>query len=220
MSDWYYAANNEQKGPINESELKANFAGNKLPADTLVWKDGMDNWTPANQVSAFTFRAAPTPAKVQPSIEGAATTRVTAGSPAASNPSSTTPVDMTTLMGTPESLEVTPEDAEKNKIYGILAYVPIPLPLLWLIPLLAAKDSPFAKYHANQGFVLFILELALWFVLTVLNYIFFMVGLSFLAVFLSIAWLGILVLVILGVVNAAAGKCVPLPVIGGIKLLK
>ena len=65
MSDWYYAANNEQKGPINESELKANFAGNKLPADTLVWKAGMGNWAPANQVPAFTFRPAPTPAKRQ-----------------------------------------------------------------------------------------------------------------------------------------------------------
>src|SRR5476649_807712 len=99
MSDWYYAANNEQKGPINESELKANFAGNKLPADTLVWKDGMDNWTPANQVSAFTFRAAPTPAKIQPPIEGAPTTKVTSASPAAVNPSSTTPVDLTSIMG-------------------------------------------------------------------------------------------------------------------------
>ena len=52
MSDWYYAANNEQKGPVNESELKANLATSKLPADTLVWKEGMDNWTPANQVAA------------------------------------------------------------------------------------------------------------------------------------------------------------------------
>ena len=62
MSDWYYAANNEQKGPINESELKANFAANKLPVDTLVWKDGMDNWTAANQIPAFSFRQPPTPA--------------------------------------------------------------------------------------------------------------------------------------------------------------
>src|SRR5271163_4728255 len=118
MSDWYYAANNEQKGPINESELKANFAANKLPVDTLVWKDGMDNWTPANQVAAFTFRPAPAPAKIQPSLEGAATTKA-----AADNPSSTTPVDMTNIMGTPESLEVTAEDAEKNKVMGILAYL-------------------------------------------------------------------------------------------------
>jgi len=220
MSDWYYAANNEQKGPVNESELKANLATNKLPADTLVWKEGMDNWTPANQVAAFSFRPAPAPAKIQPPLETAPTTKVVAASPKVNNPSSTTPVDMSTLMGTPEALEVDADDAEKNKIFGILAYVPIPLPLLWLVPLFAAKDSPFAKYHANQGFVLFILELALWITLMILNYVFVMLGVSFLAVILSLVWLGILALIILGIVNAAAGKCVPLPLIGGIKLLK
>ena len=29
------------------------------------------------------------------------------------------------------------------------------------MPLFAAKESPFAKYHANQGLVLFILEVIL-----------------------------------------------------------
>ncbi len=81
MSDWYYAANNEQKGPINESELKANFAANKLPADTLVWKDGMDNWTPANQVPAFTFRQPPSPAAVQPATATTPAAKVTAATP-------------------------------------------------------------------------------------------------------------------------------------------
>src|ERR1700722_19343714 len=127
MSDWYYAANNEQKGPINESELKANLAGNKLPADTLVWKDGMDNWTPANQVPAFSFREPPTPAKVQPPVA--------AGSPSVNNPSSTEPVDLTGIMGTPEALEVDAVDAEKKKSMGILAY----LGILCLVPILAAK---------------------------------------------------------------------------------
>src|ERR1039457_5405852 len=122
MSDWYYAANNEQKGPINESELKANLAANKLPADTLVWKDGMDNWTPANQVSELSFRQPPTPAKVQP--PGAA------ASPTVNNPDSTKPFDVSNLMGTPEALEVDAEDAEKNKIMGILAY----LGILCLVP--------------------------------------------------------------------------------------
>jgi len=214
MSDWYYAANNEQKGPINESELKANFAANKLPADTLVWKDGMDNWTPANQVSAFTFREPPTPAAVQPSAGGPATTKVTAASPTASNPSSTTPVDMGSLMGTPEALEVTAEDAEKNKVMGILAY----LGILCLVPILAAKDSPYAKYHANQGLVLFLVEIAS-IVITFAGMLipFIGVGFYFLHVILYLVFL---VLIVLGIINAAAGKCVPLPVIGGIKLLK
>src|SRR5271156_6166628 len=116
MSDWYYAANNEQKGPINESELKAIFAANKLPADTLVWKDGMDNWTPANQVAAFSFRAAPTPAAVQPP---AGTAPAAKAHPEVNNPDSTTPVDFTKLVGPGEALEVEAEDAEKNKIFGI-----------------------------------------------------------------------------------------------------
>jgi uncharacterized membrane protein len=227
MSDWYYAANNEQKGPINESELKANIASNKIPADALVWKDGMDNWTPANQLPAFTFRAAPAPAAVQPSVLAPAASVVTpapvvvAASPGVSNPDSTKPVDMTDikgLMGTPEALEVSPEDVEKNKIFGILAYVGI----LFLVPLIVAKDSPFAKYHTNQGIVLFIS----WFALAIFNMV---VGiilsmlpsfLGMLGAVLGLLYLAPLALLIYGIINAAAGKCVPLPVIGGIKLLK
>jgi uncharacterized membrane protein len=218
MSDWYYAANNEQKGPVNESELKANFASNKLPVDTLVWKDGMENWTPANQVPAFTFRPAPAPAAVQPA---APATKVVAASPTVNNPDSTKPVDLTDitgLMGTPEALEVDPEDAEKNKIFGILAY----LGILCLVPILAAKESPFAKYHANQGLVLFVLEIVIWIALFVINIVLAMLpgGLGFLSAIFGLLYLAPLVLLVIGIINAAAGKCVPLPVVGGIKLLK
>jgi len=218
MSDWYYAANNEQKGPINESELKANFAANKLPADALVWKDGMDNWTPANQIAAFTFRPAPTPAAVQPPLGSTPTTKVAVASPTASNPSSTTPVDVKSLIGIPEALEVEAEDAEKNKIFGILAY----LGPLCLVPIFAAKDSPFAKYHANQGLVLFLLEIIIIISLRVINVIIFTVmpEVGFIASILGLAHLAWLILLVIGIINAAAGKCVPLPVIGGIKLLK
>src|ERR1700677_782417 len=152
MSDWYYAANNEQKGPINEAELKAQIAAGKLPGETLVWKDGMDNWTAANALPAFSFRAAPAPAKNQPVDSGATMPSVT-HVPS----SSTSPVDMSALMGKPESLEVDPEDADKHKIFGIIAY----LWILCLVPIFAAKESPFAKYHANQGLVLFLLEIVI-----------------------------------------------------------
>ena len=46
------------------------------------------------------------------------------------------------------------KDIEDNSVMGLLAYIWI----LWLIPLLAAKNSKFAKFHANQGLILFILE--------------------------------------------------------------
>jgi uncharacterized membrane protein len=216
MSDWYYAANNEQKGPINESELKANLAANKLPVDTLVWKDGMDNWTPANQVAAFTFRQPPTPAKVQPPIGAAPTLAATpaAASPSVGNPDSTKPVGVADVIGEPESLEVSADDVEKHKVFGILAY----LGPLCLLQLVAAKDSPFAKYHANQGLVLFIVEIAAFFI-TFAGILIPFIGIIFYLIHV-ILYLAFLVLIVLGIINAAAGKCVPLPVIGGVKLLK
>jgi uncharacterized membrane protein len=213
MSDWYYAADNEQKGPINEAELKENLAANKLPADTLVWKDGMDSWTPANQVAAFSFRQPPIPARIQPSVPVTpAPAVVTKADSTINNPDSTKPVDLASVVGKPEALEVSAEDAEKNKIFGILAYV------LFFVPLLVAKDSPFAKYHANQGLALFLAMVVASIVLAVLTFIPF-IGFVF-GLLHIVLYLGYLVLVVLGIVNAAAGKCVPLPLIGGIKLLK
>jgi len=208
MSDWYYAADNQQKGPVNESELKANLASGKLPADALVWKDGMDNWTPANQVPAFTFRAAPTPAAVQPSVTA------TKADPGVNNPDSTKPVDLKAIMGTPEALEVNAEDADSNKVFGILAY----LGPLCFIPIIVAKDSPYAKYHANQGLVLFLAEVAIMIITSAIVFIPFIgIIVYFLHLICSLLFL---VVSIIGIINAAAGKCVPLPVIGGIKLLK
>jgi uncharacterized membrane protein len=223
MSDWYYAANNEQKGPVNESELKADIAASKLPADTLVWKDGMDNWTAANQLTAFSFRPAPAPAAIQPGVP-ALVAPVVATSPDVNNPDSTKPVgmdDLKGMIGTPEALEVGAEDADQNKIFGILAYVPIPLPLFWLIPFIAAKESPFARYHANQGLVLCIGWLAIGIFNFAISLVLAMLPafLSFLSAALGLLYLAPLALAIYGIINAAAGKCVPLPVIGGIKLL-
>lgn len=46
----------------------------------------------------------------------------------------------------------TPEDMAANKVYGVLASFPI---LFW-IPLVAAKDSGYGKFCANQGLILLI----------------------------------------------------------------
>jgi uncharacterized membrane protein len=228
MSDWFYAANNEQKGPINESELKADLAAHKLPGDTLVWKDGMDAWTPANQVPAFTFRAAPAPAAVQPpptptsisSVTAPSAPKVVAASPEVNNPDSTKPLgidDIKGMMGKPESLEVDAEDADKNKIFGILAY----LGILVFVPIVAAPESPFARYHSNQGLVLFLGWFVLWAIQFVVAIILSMLPafLGFLGAVFGLLYLAPLALLIYGIINAAAGKCVPLPVIGGIKIL-
>ena len=49
-------------------------------------------------------------------------------------------------------------DIEQNKVFAILAY----LGILFLVPLLAAPQSPFARYHTNQGIILFITSLIVY----------------------------------------------------------
>ena len=111
-------------------------------------------------------------------------------------------------------------DAQQNKVMGILAY----LSWLVIVPWIAAKESPFARYHTNQGLVLAIGEIAWWILSAILTAIATAAySLGFLAVIGVISWiLGIVFLVfsILGIVNAAKGEMKPLPIIGGIKILK
>ena len=100
-----------------------------------------------------------------------------------------------------------PQDIEKNKGYAVLAYIG----LLFLVPLLAAKDSPYARFHTNQGLVLFLLEVALNILLAipVLGW-----------VLAPIGWIAVVVFAIMGIINAAQGECKPLPIIGEIELIK
>lgn len=110
-------------------------------------------------------------------------------------------------------------DAANNKAMGILAYIGI----LVLVPIFAAKDSPFARYHANQGLVLAITEIAYGILIGILNAVFFAISVRLGAILSPIFGLGylvFLVFMILGIVNAANGQMKPLPVIGGITILK
>lgn len=47
---WYYVQNGQQVGPVSTEELQAYFQSQSLAVVTSVWRDGMPNWQPANQV--------------------------------------------------------------------------------------------------------------------------------------------------------------------------
>jgi uncharacterized membrane protein len=114
---------------------------------------------------------------------------------------------------------VDPKDAEDNKIMGILAY----LGILVLVPILAAKESPFARFHANQGLVLCIAAIAAYIAALILGAIFALVSLTFLAIFgllYTAIWICFIVFMIIGIINAAKGEMKELPLIGKIKILK
>ncbi|HYG57449.1 MAG TPA: DUF4339 domain-containing protein [Symbiobacteriaceae bacterium] len=50
---WYYLHNNNQVGPVPESELGRLLARGAISGDTLVWSDLLTQWTPAVQTETF-----------------------------------------------------------------------------------------------------------------------------------------------------------------------
>ncbi|CCY20386.1 predicted membrane protein [Eubacterium sp. CAG:786] len=100
-----------------------------------------------------------------------------------------------------------------EKVFGVLAY----LGILFIIPLAAGK-TPFSRYHANQGLVLFIANIAINVVAGILMAIPFIRVLGY--ILSGVGGLACFILMILGIVNAAQEQMKPLPVIGGIQILK
>jgi uncharacterized RDD family membrane protein YckC len=47
---WYYAQNNQRSGPFTDQEFTNLVAQGTVTPDTLVWRDGMQNWVPYGQV--------------------------------------------------------------------------------------------------------------------------------------------------------------------------
>lgn len=104
-------------------------------------------------------------------------------------------------------------DIEKNKVMAILAYI------FFLIPLLVAKDSKFAKYHTNQGLILFLFGFGGSIALFIVNIILMFIPVIgwLLGMVLSLGLLGaILAGIIIGIKNSIDGVCAPLPVIGNL----
>ena len=119
-----------------------------------------------------------------------------------------------------ENIVFNSEDVQNNKVMGILAYFGI----LFLIPLLAAKDSQYARFHTNQGIVLFIFSVALNIIGNGISFVISVTSFGILS-FVGTLITGLIGLVcsafaIVGIVNACSGEPKKLPIIGSITLYK
>lgn len=100
-----------------------------------------------------------------------------------------------------------PHDIEANKAIAILAYI------LFFLPLLAAKDSRFALYHANQGLIVFLIAIGV----NVIGSIIPLLGWFLILPFGNLA---VLILVVMGILTAGKGEMKPLPLVGGFTIIK
>ena len=105
-------------------------------------------------------------------------------------------------------------DIQQNRVMGVLSY----LSILVLIPLFAARESPFARFHCNQGIVLALAEVILSFAVRIfgrpplVGWIIRLVG--------GLGGLALFVFAIMGIINAINGKAKELPLVGGFQILK
>jgi len=97
------------------------------------------------------------------------------------------------------------KDVDSNKIMGILAYI------FFLIPLLAAKESPFARFHTNQGIIVFLFYFACG-IIAMIPFIGWIISL--------VGWFFGFACIIMGIINAVGGKMKRLPIIGKLDILK
>jgi uncharacterized membrane protein len=111
----------------------------------------------------------------------------------------------------PAVAAITEAEIQDGKTMAILAYI------IFIIPLLAARDKKFAMYHTEQAIMLWIAFIIIYIAIWILTFIVGQIS-SGLACIISILgiipWILYLILWIMGIINAAGGKIKELPVIG------
>lgn len=119
---------------------------------------------------------------------------------------------------TDTTCEYDPIDIAQNKAVSVIAYIS----WLVLIPLFTAKKSRFARFHTNQGLVLWLLSIGWGIAQSIISFILLAISyyLEPVVSLLGLVNIVFLVFMIIGIVNAAQGKAKELPLIGKIKLIK
>jgi uncharacterized membrane protein len=101
-------------------------------------------------------------------------------------------------------------DVDQNKPMAIIGYL---IPILFFIPMLSEKKSPFGMFHAKQQLNLLLSAIAVNIIGTVIPFLGWFI-------ILPIGSIVLIVLAIMGIINAAKGEMKQLPIIGGFQIIK
>ena len=103
-----------------------------------------------------------------------------------------------------------------NKTLALVSYIFTPIG--WLISFLSyqgKEKSSLVSYHLRQSFGLFLVGLALWVLMLILTSALVWSSLFILISLLNfVIWAGLIVLMVIGILNANKGEEKPLPLIG------
>lgn len=114
--------------------------------------------------------------------------------------------------------EYTAEDISRNRVMAIFAYI------LFLIPLFAAKNSKYARFHTNQGMVIALSSIAVSITVritcTILNAIRLYPLSTLFGALGTLISIGFIPLTVFGIIYASKGQAKELPLVNKIKILK
>ncbi len=120
------------------------------------------------------------------------------------------------LLETPDdNYLIAPRDAYRNRDITLLCY----LPLLFWIPLVSRPRSRFARFHANQGLVLYIFLFTWWIIEAILTRFFNDQLLYFLSIILASFNILALILIGFGILSVTNEQARELPLIGRIRII-
>ncbi len=111
-------------------------------------------------------------------------------------------------------METTHNNSNSNsddKTVAILAYITM-IGFIVAIILNSNNKTKLGTYHLRQALGLIVCSVGIWLMLMFLA---FLPVLGFITILLSpIMWIGVLVLIVLGILNASSGQEKPLPLVG------
>ena len=124
------------------------------------------------------------------------------------------------ILNTPRCKDqISPRDISDNKTLSIFSY----FGLLFLIPWLASKNSRFARFHANQGLLLFLFTVAASIAVSIVTFIFGFIpvlGVIVNVIMWLVYYVAVIGYIVLGIYNVVKGRANELPVIGKFRLIK
>lgn len=109
------------------------------------------------------------------------------------------------------------KDINDGKPLAAVGYVPICCVPTFLVPMMMAKENAYAQYHARQGAVFYIVAIAGGIAVAILQTIMGFIGhgLGCIGNIVGLGYGGVmLVVMVLGIINALQGQAKELPVIG------
>ncbi|RPI18332.1 MAG: hypothetical protein EHM58_05735 [Ignavibacteriae bacterium] len=106
---------------------------------------------------------------------------------------------------------ITEQEIADGKMMGILAYI------IFLVPLLAARENKFAMFHTEQSIILLVVFFVFYIAIWILTFIIGQISSTLacgISILMIVPWILYLVLWIMGIINAAGGKVKELPIVG------